>query len=140
MRYPVIEVSTKVAGQEVTWQAESPAVDSFEELNSIAGGLDKALEWVNGHLATDSGNAGRPLVRNLTIPANVHAGTPEFQALVQSAITKAQSASRGYTPQGARAPGVKAKAAAFDELMARVKRGETVSDSDLEALATQYGA
>ncbi len=140
MRYAVIEVSTKVSGVEQTWQAEAPQIDTFDELVSIAGGQDKAVEWINGHLSTDAGNAGRPLVRNLTIPANVRAGTDEFNALVTSAVSKAQSASKSYSPQGARAPGVKAKAAAFDELMSRVKRGATVSDAELEALAAQYGA
>lgn len=140
MKYAVIEVSTKVAGVEQTWQAEAPQIDTFDELVSIAGGPDKALDWANGHLSTDAGNAGRPLVRNLTIPANVRPGTDEFNTLVQAAIGKAQAASRGYTPQGARAPGVKAKAAAFDEMLARVKRGEAVDDAYLETLASQFGA
>ncbi len=140
MKYAVLEVSTKVAGVEQTWQCEVPQVDTFDELVSIAGGLDKALDWANGHMSTDAGNAGRPVVRNLTIPANVRPGTDEFTKLVEAAVARAQAASRGYTPQGARAPGVKAKAAAFDEMLARIKRGEKVDDQYLETIAQQFGA
>lgn len=140
MRYATIEVSTKVAGFEVKWQAEAPLLETLNELDAAAGSPDKAIDWANGHISTDAGNAGRPIVRNVTIPAGVTPGSEEFWAIVNPAISKAQSASKNYSPQGARAPGVKAKAAAMDDLVSRLKRGEKVSDDYLEQLATQYGA
>lgn len=131
MRYAVAELSTKRNGREVKWQFEAPQVESVEELVTFAGSAELALEWVNSHLTTDSGNAGRPVVRDAADTVSD-----------EDAIGKAQAASRQYVPRGARGPGVKARATHFDELMGLYGSGASPEEiqAKLEELSKKFGA
>jgi len=132
MRYAILEVSTKRNGRDVKFQTEVPQIDGgLTELAKFAGSEELAVEWVNSHLSTDAGNAARPIVRD-------GKETETDEAL----IGKAQVASKGYVPRGARAPGVKARAGHFDELMQLYGSGASQEEIDakLKELSQKFGA
>ena len=131
MRYAILDVSTKRNGRDVKFQVEVPQVEALDELATFAGTAELALEWVNSHLSTDSGNAARPVVRDAADTVSD-----------EDAIAKAQPAARGYVPRGARSPGVKTRAGHFDELMSLYGKGASPEDiqAKLEELAKKLGA
>ena len=131
MRYAILDVSTKRAGREVKFQVEVPQVESTDELIKFAGSEELAVEWLNSHLSTDAGNAARPIVRD-------GKETESDEAL----IAKAQPAAKNYVPRGARAPGVKARASHFDELMSLYGSGATPDEIEakLKELSAKFGA
>ena len=132
VRFATINLSTKRNGREVEWQAEAKQIESLEDLLGLCGGNEQqAVEWANGHLATDAGNAGRPVVRNAAETVSD-----------SDAIAKAQDATRTYSPQGARAPGVKTKAGFFDEILALQAGGASAEEINvkLAEYAQKFGA
>ncbi len=131
MRYATLDVSTKRDGEDVKFQVEVPQVESLDELATFAGSAELALEWANSHLSTDAGNAARPVVRD---------GKKEEK--IEALVAKAQAAARSYVPRGARAPGVKARAGHFDELMTLYGSGATQEEIEakLKELSTKFGA
>lgn len=129
MRFSTIDLSTKRNGREVKWQAEAPQVESVEELVTFAGDADKALEWVNGHLAIDAGNAGRPRVRD--------AEDTENDA---DAIAAAQGRTHDYQPRGQKTgTGTTAKARALDEIKSLQATGALTGEA-LDAILAKFAA
>lgn len=130
MRYATREVSTKRNGSEFKFEVEVPQYDSLDEFAQAAGGVDNALKFVNSAAATGSVNGARAAARNA-----------KAETADEAVVNEARATAKGYTPTGGeRGPGQKAKVAAFDEIMARVKRGEEVSQEELAALAGKFGA
>jgi hypothetical protein len=135
VRYTLIEVSTTRPqaakfGGKVKLELEAPEFESHDEFIQACGGSDEALKWVNGNVATGAGNGARAYIRS----------APE-DAPESDIHEKANTISRGYAPTGSeRGPSKKERLATFDALMARIKRGERVSDSELESLAGKFGA
>lgn len=129
MKFVTIDLSTKRNGREVKWQAEAPQVESAEELTTFAGDADKAVEWINGHLAVDSGNAGRPVVRE--------GDEKESDA---DLIAKAQARTKEYQPRGVRVgTGTTSKARALDEIRELRSAGNLTQEA-LDAVLAKFGA
>lgn len=129
MKFATIDLSTKRSGREVEWQAEAPQIESLDELTSFAGDADKAVAWVNGHLAIDAGNAGRPVVREA-----------DEKVSDTDAIAKAQEATKGYQPRGQRTGvGTTAKARTLDQIR-EMRAAGNLTDDALDALLAKFGA
>lgn len=129
MKYATIDLSTKRGTRAVEWQAEAPQVESVEELVTFAGDADKALEWINGHLAIDAGNAGRPRVREA-----------EESESDQDAIAAAQARTKEYQPRGVRVgTGTASKAKALDQIRELQSAGKLDNDA-LAAILAKFGA
>src|SRR5882724_3857262 len=129
MKQGTIDLSTKRNGKEVKWQANAPQVESVEELVTFAGDADKALEWVNGHLAIDAGNAGRPRVNDT-----------EDTESDADAIAAAQKRTAEYQPRGVKVgTGTASKAKALDAIR-ELRAAGSLTDDALDALLAKFGA
>lgn len=132
MRFEKIEVSTTRPnsarfGGKVTIECEAPQYESYDEFVAAAGSPDKALEYINGSVATSAGNGGRAFLR----------GAPET-AEADSITSRTREITRGYTPTGgARGP---SKKTAVLSLLERLRSGELPSEAELDLIAAKFGA
>lgn len=111
--------------------AEYPQYDSLAEAVSSAGDEPKLLAYINSKVR---GSAKQ------TITNAINSGD---KALGQEKIlSDARAEGRNWSIASARSrgTGVNAKANAFDDIMARVRRGESVGQDELSTLAAQFGA
>lgn len=116
---------------ELSTESEYPQFDSVAEAISSAGDEAKFLGYVNGRVrasvkqaVTNAINSGDKALGKDKILADARATGHDW--------TIASARQRGQ--------GVTAKAQVFDDIMARVRRGEQVSQEELATLASQFGA
>jgi len=131
MRYVAKDVSTKRRGPDFKpFEVQVPQYDSLEEFVQAAGGNEQGLKFVNSATATGAVNGSRASCANA-----------KKEQADDEVIAEARSVARNYTPTGSeRGPGQKAKLAAMDDFLSRVKRGEDVSQEELLAMAAKFGA
>ena len=131
MRYATRTVSTKRPGHgEFKAEVEVPQAESWAEIPQWIGSEEKALEFFNGAAATGAVNGSRAYARN----------APEGESN-DDILEKTRTVAHGYVPTGAeRGPSKKERLATFDSLMARVRSGQEVSNEELEAIASKFGA
>jgi hypothetical protein len=134
MRY--VKSSKPAAGKveglgDVSTEFEYPQFDTVAELVSSAGDDPKFLGWANSK------------VRAAAKQAAVNEINGSDKALgLEKVQSNARSAAHDWSIANARqrGTGVTAKAQVFDDIMARVRRGEQVSQDELATLAAQFGA
>ena len=114
---------------------ECPEYESLDEFANACGGVEKALNFVNGQVGTSAKNAARALLRNY----EVKEGTTEdqFASIIAELEEKAQNASKNYSPaaEAQRGPSVKKKAATLDEIGALMAADELTTEKLAELLA-----
>lgn len=125
-------VTGKVEGLgEQSTEAEYPQFDSIAEASASAGDESKLLVYINSRVR----GSAKQAVTNAINSADKALG-------VDKILADARTAGHDWTIASftARGTGVTARAAAFDDIMARVRRGEEVSPDELKTLAAQFGA
>lgn len=134
-------------GKELSTEAEYPQFDNLVEVVKNAGDasglsatesavlesikIPKLLAYLNNRVR---GSAKQAITNAIT------SGDKELG--VVKILSDARSAGHDWSIENARSrgTGVTAKAAQFDELMARARRGELPTADELTALAAQFGA
>lgn len=112
-------------------EAEYPQFDSVAEAISSAGDEPKFLLYLNSRVRASVKQA----VTNAINSGDKALGKDKI-------LADARSTGHDWTIASARqrGQGVTAKAQVFDDIMARVRRGEQVSQDELATLASQFGA
>jgi len=116
---------------ELSTEAEYPQFDSVAELIASAGDEPKFLAYANSRIRASVKQA----VTNAINSGDKALGKDKI-------LADARAAGHDWTIASARqrGQGVTAKAQVFDDIMARVRRGEQVSQEELATLASQFGA
>lgn len=116
---------------ELSTEAEYPQFDSVAEATASAGDDAKLLGYINSRVRASA----KQSITNAINSGDVALGKDKI-------LADARAEGKNWTIASARqrGTGVTAKAQAFDDIMARVRRGEAVSPEELQTLAAQFGA
>lgn len=134
MRHITRTVTTKrtIDGEakKVEFEVQVPQFDSDSEFFESAGGNEPGLKFINGGVATGAVNGARAFARS----------APESMS-IDDIVSKARDIAAGYQPSGIeRGMSRKAKAEAFDSLMARFNSDNPPSEDELQELAGKYAS
>lgn len=111
--------------------AEYPQFDSVAEAVSSAGDEAKLLGYINSKVR----GSVKQTITNAIVSGDKALGAEKI-------LADARKDGHDWTIASARqrGTGVTARAQAFDDIMARVRRGEQVGQDELNTLAAQFGA
>ena len=125
-------ITGKVEGLgELNTEGEYPQFESLAEAVASAGDEAKLLLYVNSKVRGSAKQA---------ITNAINSGDKALGAEKILATARQEGHDWSIANARQRGTGVSAKANAFDDIMARVRRGESVSQEELATLASQFGA
>lgn len=152
MRYlkftkPVTGKVASMDGKELNTEGEYPQFDNLLEVLENAGDAKELSSTERSVLESVKATKTREYingrVRGSAKQAITNAIASGDKALGEDRIlSDARKAGHDWSIEAARSrgTGVTARAAAFDDIMARVRSGEKVSQEELATLASQFGA